>query len=598
MKPGLGKPRWNRLLGILLMAGLAAVFAAGCFFPRGGSDPGLRGGYNPPLAAGGLVITKGNDGVTEILSNEFTVPSVDFSKTGVVAGDVLVLLSGANRGQYTIQEITKSSLVVEGLGSQSREPGLAYEVRGSRIFFAGIDGYVYALGETVLSREAELVQRGGSATPGGAPVFGSAEADGFLYAVDPVTRIPKQGSKLGWRRPEGRDQLLVPLVAAPALERASNTLLVGSEDGNLYAYDAVTGEEKWRFATGGKIWSTPVVRDGVVYFGSHDRSIYAVFLDSGEQKWKADTGGVVAARPLLFRDQVIIGSFDQNLYSLDTQDGSERWKVKGTNWFWAGAVTDGSTIFAPSMDGNIYALDGSGRLLWGSEDGNLYAYDAVTGEEKWRFATGGKIWSTPVVRDGVVYFGSHDRSIYAVFLDSGEQKWKADTGGVVAARPLLFRDQVIIGSFDQNLYSLDTQDGSERWKVKGTNWFWAGAVTDGSTIFAPSMDGNIYALDGSGRLLWKHQVGSSIVSTPVILPQGLVVAGKDGTITVLDKTTQDIGLSRVLYSPSPRDAEITAPLFANGSSVFVGANDSTVTRVDVVSQKQIWCFHTKDSICN
>ena len=451
---------WNRLLAPFLMAGTAAVFAAGCFFPQGGNDKGLRGGYNPPLAAGGLVITKGADGETSIGSDVFTVGSTVFSDTGVVNGDVLVILNGSNRGQYTIREISRSTLLVEGLAPQAREPGLAYEVRGSRIYFAGIDGYVYALGGTVLSQEAELITDRGVALPGDTTVFGSVEPDGFIYAVDSVTRIAKQQSKLGWRRPEGKDQTLMPLVAAPALERASNTLLVASEDGNLYAYDAVTGEEQWRFPTGDKIWSTPVVRDGVVYFGSHDKSVYAVFLDSGEQKWKAETGGVVAARPLLFRDQVVIGSFDQNLYSLNTLDGSLRWKVKGTNWFWAGAVTDGSTIFAPSMDGNVYAVDGAGRVLW------------------------------------------------------------------------------------------------------------------------------------------KHQVGSSIVSTPVMLPEGLVVAGKDGTITVLDRTTQDIGLSRVLYSPSPRDADITAPLFANGSSIFVGANDSTVTRVDVVSQKQIWCFHTKDSICN
>ena len=455
------KPRWNRLLGLFLMAGIVAVFASSCtFLQRGGNDPGLKGAYNPPLVAGGLVITKGSDGVTSILSDVFTVPSADFSQTGVVTGDVLAILNGRNLGRYTIKNIEKNTLTVEGLASQSREAGLAYEVRGRRIFFAAIDGYIYALGETVLSKEAELLQAGGLAAPGDTTVFGSALADGFLYAVDPLTRTPKRQSKIGWRRPEGEDQDLLPLVAAPVLERASNTLLVASEDGNLYAYNAVTGEELWRFGTGGKIWSTPVVRDGVAYFGSHDKSVYAVFLNSGEKKWEFATGGVVAARPLLFRDQVIIGSFDQNLYSLNALDGSRRWQVQGSNWFWAGAVTDGRTIFAPSMDGNIYAVDSRGTVLW------------------------------------------------------------------------------------------------------------------------------------------KHQVGSSIVSTPVVLPEGLVVAGKDGTITVLDTTTQDIGLDRVLYSPSPRDADVTAPLFASGSSVFVGANDSTVTRVDVVSQKLIWCIHTEDAICN
>ena len=84
-------------------------------------------------------------------------------------------------------------------------------------------------------------------------------------------------------------------------------------------------------------------------------------------------------------------------------------------------------------------------------------------------------------------------------------------------------------------------DGTLRWMVEGRNWFWAGAVTDGRTIFAPSMDGNIYAVDGSGRVLWMHDVGASIVSTPVMLPEGLVVAARDGTMTV-DTTKLDAAL--------------------------------------------------------
>ena len=459
------KTRPHGIFSFFLLTAVIAFLTSGCFFPgipgfsgRSG-DTGLKGAYNPPLVAGGLLITKGSDGVTTPGSEAFTVPSADFTDTGVTAGDALVIINGGSPGQYTIKSISTNALTVEGLRPEAREPGLSYEVRGRRIYFAGIDGYVYALAETAVSKEAGLSREGGPSGTGDAMVFGSAQADGFLYAAD-QSGFPKQQAKIGWRRPEGNATDLLPLVAAPVLDRGSNTLLVGSETGILYAYNAVTGEELWRKETGDKIWSTPIVRDGVVYFGSHDKSVYAVLLDSGGDKWEFPTGGVVAAQPLLFRDQVIVGSFDRRLYSLNMRDGSLRWQVQGNSWFWAGAVTDGSNIFAPSMDGNVYAIDSGGRVLW------------------------------------------------------------------------------------------------------------------------------------------KHQVGSSIVSTPVMLPDGLVVAGKDGNITVLDPTTQDIGTSRVIYSPSPRDAEIAAPLFANGSSVFVGANDSTVTRVDVASRKSIWCFHTEDTICD
>jgi outer membrane protein assembly factor BamB len=43
---------------------------------------------------------------------------------------------------------------------------------------------------------------------------------------------------------------------------------VGSSDGNLYALDAMSGQEHWRFATREFVTSDPPVVDGVVYFGA------------------------------------------------------------------------------------------------------------------------------------------------------------------------------------------------------------------------------------------------------------------------------------------------------------------------------------------
>jgi len=52
-------------------------------------------------------------------------------------------------------------------------------------------------------------------------------------------------------------------------------------------------------------------------------------------------------------------------------------------------------------------------VYFGSNDNHLYAVDANTGEEKWKFETGDSV-SSPAVLDGVVYFGSQDNHLYAV----------------------------------------------------------------------------------------------------------------------------------------------------------------------------------------
>ena len=79
------------------------------------------------------------------------------------------------------------------------------------------------------------------------------------------------------------------------------------------------GVEQWRFETGNKIWSMPVVYEDVVYFGSLDHNVYAVSLKdtgslrAGDEMWRFETDGAVAATPLVMNGRVYIGSFDRIL---------------------------------------------------------------------------------------------------------------------------------------------------------------------------------------------------------------------------------------------------------------------------------------------
>jgi outer membrane protein assembly factor BamB len=58
---------------------------------------------------------------------------------------------------------------------------------------------------------------------------------------------------------------------------------VGSRNHHLFAIDAVTGELKWCYKTGGPIFSSPAVVDGAVYIGSNDGYLYAIESESDGQ---------------------------------------------------------------------------------------------------------------------------------------------------------------------------------------------------------------------------------------------------------------------------------------------------------------------------
>jgi len=347
-------------------------------------------------------------------------------------------------------------------------------------------------------------------------------------------------------------------------------------------------------------WNPPVSSDGVVYIGTKDGEVKA-FRDDGsgnlQPTWTFPAGvqenlNGVYNTPLVVGDLVYVNGIDGFVYALDKEVGNltgNGWK-RPDNPFEPPESLVAGLAYDPIHD----------IILSPSEDGFLYAYTAKNGDQFWDpFPTGAAIWSTPAVENGVAYFGSLDHKIYAVNLDDGDELWSQETDGVIAGKPLVFDGKVIAGSFDKSIYAFSADDGTLEWSIEGENWFWAGAVTDGNTIFAPNMDGNIYAIDRNGNLLWKHNVGSAIVSSPVLVPNGLVVAAKDGNLVLLDTRAGDLGLQRVLFNQKIGDAEIKAPLFAVGDSVYVGSQDRTVRRIEFSSgQRNVWCVDTRDGRCN
>lgn len=373
-------------------------------------------------------------------------------------------------------------------------------------------------------------------------------------------------------------------------------------------------------------WSPVAAEDGVVYVGTLEGEVKAL-EDRGDNgvglKWtfsgtSEDPLEGVFGTPAIGPELVYISALNGVLYALDKESGDSLGKG------WQRPVGPGLDR-EPLVGGP--ALNETGTVVVvGSEAGNLYSFIARTGEPLGEplFTADDKIWSTPVIRNGIVYFGSHDGNVYAVNLETGELKWRFATGGAVVASPLLFKDLVVVGSFDKNLHAIDAKNGIERWRFEGSHWFWAGAVANDSAIFAPSMDGYVYSLDKNGNLLWKWQREKAfpIVATPVLTPTGLVVAeaDKDGSVTLWNTNPGELGSGRIKTVLLGLTAEVRAPLFAVPSSgapssgeatpefgqaaslidqrdsVFMGDKDGKVRRIRLRDTRELWCFDTKEGL--
>jgi len=314
-------------------------------------------------------------------------------------------------------------------------------------------------------------------------------------------------------------------------------------------------QEKWHFATGDWIWSSPAqAADGTIYIGSLDGKVYAINPD-GTQKWSLTTGSYVYSSPAIGPDgTVYVGSRDFKLYALNP-DGSKKWEFDGLvdaspavaedGTIYIGSIPDGevASLYAINPDGSVKwqfgapgsiwsspAIGPDGTVYFGARDFQVYAVDA-DGWLKWQFYAGDQVDSSPAIAaDGTVYVGCRNGRLYAI--DAGEEKWSLSLGGPVDSSPAIGPDGTIyVGSSDGNLYAVNP-DGTEKW-----HYATAGEVdsspavgADGS-IYVGSRDGRLYAVQADGTELWKFETGGPVLSSPLLGSNGTLYVGSyDGRL--------------------------------------------------------------------
>ena len=358
-----------------------------------------------------------------------------------------------------------------------------------------------------------------------------------------------------------------------------------------------------------KGWGSVAVANGVVYATTLSGQVYALDdfgLDGVSTRWVSAVGdekgfGGAYGSPAVGR-YVYVSGIDGFLYAFDGSGGAGSVQV-------AWRQPQFETEDMPPLVGSPALDEAAGIIAVGSEDGGLYAYNALTGEHlHWSpFRTDGKVWSTPVLRNGVAYFGSQDGSVYAVSLETGALVWRFEAGGAVVATPLVHKNLLIVGSFDRQLYALGLNDGQLRWQFEAQNWWWATPASSGRVVYAAAMDGNVYAIDDNGALLWTYDMGAPIVADPLVVERGLVVAARDGRIVLLRASASAQEPPQEIAAYSVRDGEIKAPLVqssvvglggANEQEViYVGTDDGKVRRLQVLSGfMPHWCYDTEDNV--
>ena len=148
---------------------------------------------------------------------------------------------------------------------------------------------------------------------------------------------------------------------------------------------------KWVYQTGaeGKLEATPLVVDGVLYATAQDDRAFALDAHSGRPIWLYQRQLPGDLRPCcghvnrglaILGNKVFLGTLDAHVIALDAKTGNVVWDVTSADYqkgySFTGAPLVVKNLIITGISGGEYGVRGF-----------VDAYDAVTGERKWRFYT-------------------------------------------------------------------------------------------------------------------------------------------------------------------------------------------------------------------
>lgn len=330
--------------------------------------------------------------------------------------------------------------------------------------------------------------------------------------------IETDPDRVAWRRDLGLDDYATVydgrLYGAPA-------------DGvGLRAVDLADGEDAWTDDSVDLAPSFPAVDDRGLYVLTVDDVVVSLDHD-GEQRWSGDgpPGNPQydpIGRPVVGGSHVAVGGSD-GAALLDASSGDRLQTYPGEGVSWAPVIQD-DTVFYTAGDGRK------------PDSHRVYAM-GLDGSERWQFPVGDSLYCGPTLGDGAVFVASTDEYVYAIEAESGEQRWRFETptdNRGSSSQPVYADGTVYVHEGgDQVMFALDAANGDEVWRFPAPDTLTAVPAIAGDVVVTATPD-YLLAIDReSGDRSWAVGLEESIYG-PVVTDDH-VLAVVEGTVVAVER---------------------------------------------------------------
>jgi outer membrane protein assembly factor BamB len=288
------------------------------------------------------------------------------------------------------------------------------------------------------------------------------------------------------------------------------------ESGNfLYALNAKTGFEIWKFDTGSdtlayKIdpWdyhhSSPVVDDTIVYYGCGNGIVYGIEIATGSVllQFKTVNHSAIRSTPLIRDGILYFGDWHGRIYALDIA-------ARDTLWTYETVIPVPYDNFGAVV---TELIEYNHSLYFGSRNNTVRAVDITSGYDTWSIYDPSGSWmpGDPVIRDSILYMGGSDNhELWALNANTGERIWTYPAGQNIFSKPIVFDDFIIVSSglsgtmSTPNPYSkgylhlINRSTGSLKNKFMVNGNIFSSPVIEDGIIYFGSNDSTVYAIDSA-----------------------------------------------------------------------------------------------------